>query len=983
VFKALSSWFGLSLCTLGYLGAANNPALAQVTSDGTVNTQVTENGNTAEITEGETRGNNLFHSFQDFSIKTGNEAFFNNADSISNIFSRVTGGNVSDIDGAIRANGSASLFLINPAGILFGENASLNIGGSFYGSSASSILFEDGEFSSTDLDNPPLLTVNAPIGLGFRDQPGDIVNRSTTNGAGLQVISGKTISLIGGDINFDGGILTTLGGKVEIGGLTETGTIGIGEQGDFSFPDNATKSNVLLSNNAIVEISSSGGGLITVNANNLALIGASQFSADINESLGSENAVAGEIKINSTLFSADNSSLIHADNLGTGQAGTININTGILDFNRGSAITASNFGQGAAGVVNVDAQKISFDKEWGGIFATLGLPHIQTEPSIAEASGSAGKININTDTLELTNGAQLQVNTVAQGDAGTINISATGAVDFIGQGETSIEDFGGGKVISGALSQVRGETSASGGRVNITAGSLSLIDKGGIIVNSDRGKGNAGEIELNIRDLIFLKDAGQILSQTGQGGIGNGGDIKIDTGSLEITNSSFILADSKGQGNSGDINIKASGKVLLTGFQPENPFPSQIVNQLTDPAKGQAGDITIDAHELIMQDVSFISSSNGSGTEGASGNIDINVDRLQLTENALINAFTNNNSDAGIITINAQTLDLSSGGKILVATDGGGNAGDINGDISGDIKIDNSIKYSFQSDSKSVDFGFNSLLNKVQKFPSGIYADVTENATGSGGNINISGNSLFLDNARITASTRFGQGGVITLKIADNLTLDNESIISAEAKEKANGGNLNIDSRFIIAYPDGNSDILANAQQGQGGNITINAESLFGIEARPLNNLTNDINASSNFNLDGTVNINNSRIDPIQGATELPSNVAEPEQTTAQTCSANRDGKATNGLAIAGRGGITPSPDAPLNSENISNENPAQASIPEPIETSQGKIQPARGIMVTESGRIILTAYRTNNAGERIPEIKPNCNQNIMQGTSK
>jgi hypothetical protein len=78
-------------------------------------------------------------------------------------------------------------------------------------------------------------------------------------------------------------------------------------------------------------------------------------------------------------------------------------------------------------------------------------------------------------------------------------------------------------------------------------------------------------------------------------------------------------------------------------------------------------------------------------------------------------------------------------------------------------------------------------------------------------------------------------------------------------------------------------------------------------------------------------------------------------------------------LAIAGRGGITPAPDAPSNSESISNEKPAQASIPETLETSQGKIQPARGIMVTESGKIILTAYRTNNAGERIPEIRANC----------
>ena len=172
LFIPLQLSLGTALCL------SASPLLAQVTSDGTVNTQVNQNGNVSEITGGETRGSNLFHSFQDFSVQTGNEAFFDNAASISNIFSRVTGGNISNIDGAIRANGSASLFLINPAGIIFGQNARLDIGGSFYGSTASSILFEDGEFSAVDNLEQPVLTINAPIGLSFRDEPGDIVNRS-------------------------------------------------------------------------------------------------------------------------------------------------------------------------------------------------------------------------------------------------------------------------------------------------------------------------------------------------------------------------------------------------------------------------------------------------------------------------------------------------------------------------------------------------------------------------------------------------------------------------------------------------------------------------------------------------------------------------------------------------------------------------------------------------------------------------------------
>jgi filamentous hemagglutinin family protein len=226
VSKALSPWFGLSLCTLGYLYATSNRALAQVTSDGTVNTQVNQNGNVAKITGGETRGGNLFHSFRDFSVGTGDTASFLNSNDIANIFSRVTGGNISNINGLIKSNGSANLFLINPAGILFGENARLDVGGSFLGSTADSVLFEDGEFSAVNNLNQPILTINAPIGLNLRDQPADIVNQSialdstTQLNLGLQVQSGKNLALIGGDVSLEKGIVTAPGGRVELGGLT-------------------------------------------------------------------------------------------------------------------------------------------------------------------------------------------------------------------------------------------------------------------------------------------------------------------------------------------------------------------------------------------------------------------------------------------------------------------------------------------------------------------------------------------------------------------------------------------------------------------------------------------------------------------------------------------------------------------------------------------------------------------------------------------
>jgi filamentous hemagglutinin family protein len=176
----------------------------EITTDGTTNTEVTSpDGQNFDIDGGDKAGGNLFHSFGNFGVPTGGSANFLNSPDVQNIIDRVTGGNVSNIDGLIKANGSANLFLINPAGIIFGQNARLDIGGSFLGSTADSLLFNDGtEFSAVNAQNKPLLTVNAPIGLNLRDNPGDIVNRSQALdrtgefASGLEVNQDKNLSLI-------------------------------------------------------------------------------------------------------------------------------------------------------------------------------------------------------------------------------------------------------------------------------------------------------------------------------------------------------------------------------------------------------------------------------------------------------------------------------------------------------------------------------------------------------------------------------------------------------------------------------------------------------------------------------------------------------------------------------------------------------------------------------------------------------------------
>ena len=138
---------------------------------------------------------------------------FENATGIDIIFSRVTGRTRSSIDGTLSANGTADLFLINPNGIVFGQNASLDIGGSFIGTTAESLVFEDGtQFSTIDLTTAPLLTMNTPTGLQMGDNPGHIRQAGGT----LQTTAGQTLALVGGDVTLSGGTLEVPGGRGRI-----------------------------------------------------------------------------------------------------------------------------------------------------------------------------------------------------------------------------------------------------------------------------------------------------------------------------------------------------------------------------------------------------------------------------------------------------------------------------------------------------------------------------------------------------------------------------------------------------------------------------------------------------------------------------------------------------------------------------------------------------------------------------------------------
>ena len=230
--------------------SSGNQALAQITPDdslGSENSIVSPNGQVDLIEGGATRGSNLFHSFQEFNIGEGREANFANPAEIKNIFSRVTGNNPSTLLGKLGVLGDANLFFINPNGIFFGEDASLNVKGSFVASTASSINFSDNNvFSASNPQVPaPLLTVDvpAPVGLEFEGEPGKITNRSllmnqdTGELIGIGVKPGKTLALVGGDVNIEGGFLRAEAGRIELGSVEGDNTVGLTSTDEGIFLD--------------------------------------------------------------------------------------------------------------------------------------------------------------------------------------------------------------------------------------------------------------------------------------------------------------------------------------------------------------------------------------------------------------------------------------------------------------------------------------------------------------------------------------------------------------------------------------------------------------------------------------------------------------------------------------------------------------------------------------------------------------------------
>jgi filamentous hemagglutinin family protein len=855
MYLAISPILGRWGVRLGLAGAIamgaiafGGTSLAQVVPDATLGSVVTDTGSVQTITGGTTRETNLFHSFDRFSIPTNGTALFDNATNIQNILTRVTGGSISDIDGLIQARGAANLFLLNPNGIVFGQNARLNIGGSFVATTARSINFADGsQFSAIPAESTPLLTVSVPLGLQFGTNPREIINRSLAVDSnnffvGLQVQPGKSIGLIGGNVRLEeGGELTAAGGRIELGAVAAPGVVGLSTDSNgfrFSFPTDLVLGDISLLNESVVDVRASGGGSIAVNARNLSLTAGSQLSAGISENQGAASAVAGDIEINALgTISIDGQNqqgssgfFNNVDTDGTGKGGNINIKTGSLFLTNDGVLAATTFGAGDAGNVNITAADgVSLDNST--VFSRVR----------ENATGKGGNVTITARSLSLTNGAALTTSSLGTGNAGNIDVQA--------QDSVSLDN----SLLTSNLGSRQGTSLATGnvGNISIKAKTIALTNgaelQAGFYPNA-RQQGSPGLVSLEAADSISVTNS-EIFTDVESDAVANGSNIQISAPIVSF-NDAFLNASSTGQGNAGNIEVQVQDSVSLNNSR----FTSNLGSEgETTPATGNVGNIQIKAKTISLTngarvEAGFFPNARQQGSPG--------LVSLEATESVSFAGRNSNNRRSAIFTdvesdavANGSNIQISApivsfNDAFLNASSAGlGSAGSVAITASDRVSLDNST----------------------------IRSRVDSTGDGNGGDITITARSLSLTNGAelTTSSLGTGNAGNIDVQVQDSVSLDNSLLTSNLGSRQGtslaigNVGNISIKAK-TIALTNGaelQAGFYPNArQQGSPGLVSLEATESISFAGRSSSDLDDGSAIFTDVESDAVANGSNIQI---------------------------------------------------------------------------------------------------------------------------
>jgi filamentous hemagglutinin family protein len=785
--------FGLGLTgILGVAGAlfSGSLALAQMTPDATLGAEssvVTPNVNVRglpgdRIDGGAVRGANLFHSFQEFNVSNGQRVYFASPTGIENILSRVTGNNLSNILGTLGVDGGANLFLLNPNGIIFGQNAKLDIAGSFVASTANSVVFNNGyQFSAKNSEAPPLLTVNVPLGVQYgANQP----KATIANAGNLAVGQNFTLSADNLDLQ----------GQLQAGqDLT------LQAQDTVKVRDSVTNPFV-----------ASSGGQLLVQGNEKVDIFAlnhpnSGFFSGGDMVLRSPNSVIGDA---------------HYWSGGNFRVEQLDGSLGDLDSPNDPIIRASgdvNFATYTGASLHILA---------GGSVTITGTVRITGTDTIGDtinptATPILANVILSDDTTPLVINGNAQPTLDIRAGMNATFIGVPGITDtappfgvFVPRPNTNLPatsanitidniNFLGANGFVLITNQFQPNLTLPGGNIQLgvvnatsdvgNGGSVFIDSRGSLTINpgfiSTRSAvGNSGNVVILAEDVVSLGGKAYIGTATVRANSRNAGNITIKAGSLLVNPGSFIDAGTRGRGDSGIININVRDTISLSD--------SFISSSVESGAIGNGGIVNIDAGSVLISNAGLFVST-GIGATGTGGRLTVNAGTVQVADGGVVDASTSNASDAGSITFNVNKLEVIRGGQILTASSSTGKAGNL-----------------FINNADTVTVNSQGIIN------------TGSTGTGSGGILSINTRQFNLsDPGSVVATNSLGAGkaGDLLITNADQVTVSNRGLLSTGSLRAGDAGTLSIQTRQLDVTNSGIDGGISTAALGTGnsGNLSV------------------------------------------------------------------------------------------------------------------------------------------------------------------
>ena len=802
--------FSIQDCLALIIACCISPsALSEVTLDGSVGTAGAISGPNYQITEevGQRAGSNLFHSFGQFNLNNTESATFSGSAGIQNVIGRVTGGQASSIDGTLRVTiPDANLYLLNPAGILFGQNAKLDVPGSFHASTADLLKFQDGvQFESGTATPNPILTTALPEAFGFLGENPAGISVTGGNNTTLEVSNGEMISLVGGDITIKDSSLYAPGGQINLASVGSAGDVMVTELG-LDTASFERMGNISISQDPLVPFPPIESGGVAANID---------VSAD----------TAGKVFIRGGQMVMESAHI--ASETKNGDAGDITLEVDELKLTQKSQIDSTSIGSGNGGDLNIDANSILVE----------GASNVGPTFSISSSTtnaGDAGNMIIKSGDLNLLNGALIISTTgdKATGKSGDLRLEA----------DTILFSGNQGGILNVALGE--GDT----GNISVFSSNRLDVKNGSGIKALTSDKGNTGNLFVKSNEIVLANDevffnanADETLALTsisnnvfGVKATGSSGNLTVKSRDLTISNGATINTANLGSGNSGELFVE-SNEILLTAEIDSGKNSGGILAVLGTNNTGNSGNLTVKSSNLVVQNKSVISAANLGA--GSSGNLVVDSSNIILNESGGINNTVGSSGTIGELTVISDSLKILNGAEINASTSGIGNAGNIT--IRTDyLTVQNNAAVGTASTS-SENFGSSGNSGNLTVFANKI--EVRENSflltstltNGSAGNLTLVADDILIsDKAAIQSGSLFegsnfinnpdiGKSGNIDITLNGTLRLENEASINSFALQ-ANAGDITINNGNSVQLRN-DSLILTRVglNQGTGGDVLI------------------------------------------------------------------------------------------------------------------------------------------------------------------